>query len=922
MTVTDLLNRLERLRKTGEGWSALCPAHADKNPSLSVGMGDGGQILLRCSAGCPTEAVVEALGLTMSDLFPDKEEPRTAGVQRAVEIAPVAEWLHRRGLPDTEIARLHACVTPQGPAVVFRYLSAEGQLLYEKVRPIELKRFWRRPRGTASSLYGLPDLATGDDSRVVLVEGELDAHALWAVGIHAVVSVPDGCGFHLDSDTLGVLARFKEVIIAVDADRPGDNFAGKLARAFGPERCRRARFVLEDGKDANDALRSGWTRQQFEDLFANAPSCEGLVQTSRDTEGPASPDEHQASGSGTELSRRYHVFDGRICYVRTDRNGNEMTETLANFAAQVDEEITYDDGAETRREFRISGSLDDGQVLTTARVPAADFAGLTWVTREWGIRAVVSAGQGTKDHLRTAIQHLSTPSRRRIFRHTGWVELDGRPAFLYQGGAIGAEDVEVDLQPPLDRFRLPDRVDDLPEAIGWSLRLLDCGPIEVTAPLLAAVYLSPVATILNPDVTVWLHGSSGSMKSTLSALAQQHFGDFDRKTLSATWTSTDNSLEHRLFVLKDVLSVIDDYAPQADPRAQRDLDRRVQRILRNVGNRASRGRLTSELVQRPDRPPRGFLLCNGELLPPGLSINARLVPVEVERKDLDLSVITALQDSGARLSHAMRGYIEWLLPQLEDLKIQLPRFREELRREMQRGAAHLRQPEATANLYLGVDLFLQFAESARAIATDAADDLRNRAHAAFRNLAARQAQSLADIQPAEMFVETLSTLLTQGRVRLLDTFDSVPPSDSEMIGWRKGDLALVLPDAAYRRVAMFVREQGDHWAPPIRGLHKELVERGYLLPTADGRDAGQWRIGPERKKKRGWLVRLAVLGVGPGSAGAPPGLQMNGAGEAGRVSHNQLRFQDNEEDLEPLPPMPPILEQEEVPWHHGWPQEH
>ena len=53
MTVTDLLNRLDRLRKTGEGWSALCPAHADKNPSLSVGMGDGGQILLRCFAGLP-----------------------------------------------------------------------------------------------------------------------------------------------------------------------------------------------------------------------------------------------------------------------------------------------------------------------------------------------------------------------------------------------------------------------------------------------------------------------------------------------------------------------------------------------------------------------------------------------------------------------------------------------------------------------------------------------------------------------------------------------------------------------------------------------------------------------------------------------------------------------------------------------------
>jgi len=337
------------------------------------------------------------------------------------------------------------------------------------------------------------------------------------------------------------------VIIAVDADGPGDDLARKLATILGPERCRRARFVSEVGKDANDALKAGWTRERFEDLIAQAPSCEVTGNTPPGNDRQSVPAE---TAPGAELSRRYQVLDGRISYVRTDKKGNELVETLANFVAQVDEEITYDDGAETRREFRIGGKLDDGQTLATARVASADFAGLTWVTREWGIRAVVSAGQGTKDHLRAAIQHLSAPKRRRVFRHTGWVEIDGRTVFLYQGGAVGAENVEVDLAAPLDRFALPPTVEDLPDAIRWSLRLLDCGPIEVTAPILAAVCLSPLATILNPDVTVWLHGASGGLKSTLSTLAQQHFGDFDRKTLSGSWTSTENSLENRLFILK------------------------------------------------------------------------------------------------------------------------------------------------------------------------------------------------------------------------------------------------------------------------------------------------------------------------------------------------------------------------------------
>jgi len=49
---------------------AHCPAHEDKNRSLSITEGDDGRVLLYCHAGCSTEDIVRALGLTMSDLFP------------------------------------------------------------------------------------------------------------------------------------------------------------------------------------------------------------------------------------------------------------------------------------------------------------------------------------------------------------------------------------------------------------------------------------------------------------------------------------------------------------------------------------------------------------------------------------------------------------------------------------------------------------------------------------------------------------------------------------------------------------------------------------------------------------------------------------------------------------------------------------
>jgi hypothetical protein len=55
--------------RSGSGWSCRCPAHNDRNPSLSLNSGDDGKALIRCHAGCTVEAVCAAIGLRPSDLF-------------------------------------------------------------------------------------------------------------------------------------------------------------------------------------------------------------------------------------------------------------------------------------------------------------------------------------------------------------------------------------------------------------------------------------------------------------------------------------------------------------------------------------------------------------------------------------------------------------------------------------------------------------------------------------------------------------------------------------------------------------------------------------------------------------------------------------------------------------------------------------
>ena len=43
--------------KAGNGWSACCPAHDDRTPSLSLHDSDDGMALVHCHAGCGQDAI-------------------------------------------------------------------------------------------------------------------------------------------------------------------------------------------------------------------------------------------------------------------------------------------------------------------------------------------------------------------------------------------------------------------------------------------------------------------------------------------------------------------------------------------------------------------------------------------------------------------------------------------------------------------------------------------------------------------------------------------------------------------------------------------------------------------------------------------------------------------------------------------------
>lgn len=74
-----VLSAIREYKTSGDGFQARCPAHDDAKLSLVINTASDGTVVLKCRAGCSTDAVVRSLGLTLNDLFRRFNEEEVIG---------------------------------------------------------------------------------------------------------------------------------------------------------------------------------------------------------------------------------------------------------------------------------------------------------------------------------------------------------------------------------------------------------------------------------------------------------------------------------------------------------------------------------------------------------------------------------------------------------------------------------------------------------------------------------------------------------------------------------------------------------------------------------------------------------------------------------------------------------------------------
>lgn len=245
--VEDILKRVERVKKNGQGWMVRCPAHNDDENSLKVDRGQDGRALLKCHAGCNTADIVQGLGLTMADLFPKKSVPVKGHITQ-----------------------------------VYDYCDAQGRLVFQSLRKQPKSFTQRRPapgggwvydlHDTPRVLYRLPELLKANPIRTVfIVEGEKDVDRLIEAGFIATTN-PQGAGKWRDEFSLVLEGR--AVAIIPDNDEPGRKHAAQVALSLAGKAAS-IKVIdlpgLPEKGDVSDWLESGMTRADLKRLTLETP---------------------------------------------------------------------------------------------------------------------------------------------------------------------------------------------------------------------------------------------------------------------------------------------------------------------------------------------------------------------------------------------------------------------------------------------------------------------------------------------------------------------------------------------------------------------------------------------------------------------------------------------------------------------------
>jgi len=513
------------------------------------------------------------------------------------------------------------------------------------------------------------------------------------------------------------------------------------------------------------------------------------------------------------------------------RNGENIP--LANFIPMPKEKRVIDDGTNIYSEISMSCLLNGEEVLNECCVSYMDMQKQTWIDASWNFKcSLYPSAPKAYDHLIIIIKHLSSKLKEQhIFAYIGWTKIDGNYCYLHKGGAIGDCDIKVKLDKSLSHFNMTCYKDNYEKGI--FIRMLDLLRVankEVTIPLFSYLTLSVINYFLKEagieaKFTMWLHGESGSRKTTIAKLFTNFF-NFDSIIPICSFKDTKAAIERLTFEYKDSILLLDDFHPSTSKSEKDDMTEKAQHFVRIYGDRETKKRMTSKLEKQKEFPPRGLMLITGEDFIGGVSSTARCFSVPIKKSDVDLFNLSRAQRTNYAVPTGMYFYIEYLTKRMKSAKKELKTKFIEYRDKFSKENLHGRSPENIAWLLLSYEFFLEYGQSIGNMKDERKKKMLTEAENILVRMTESQFSENQSEDPVTMYLTSIKELLISKQVSIATIGNSSRGQNS--IGWEDKDFFYLLPEITFNQVNAFWRKQNKLFPVSSRKLNETLQSKGII----------------------------------------------------------------------------------------------
>lgn len=323
MTFEEIVSRFEVKSRYKDRVQAVCPAHPDKQASLSISKGRTGT-LLYCHAGCSLESVLDSVGLKKSDLF-YSDKPQGSSWQRYIESREHRKVEAVYNYVDCNGAYMYTKIRLQGKKLLYGILKNDRfQYGLQGQNRRELKALYFNPQAVEKAIK--------EGKTIFIPEGEKDTDLLRKRGY---VALSYGGTNDWQPEFAAVLKGANAIVLA-DNDVPGINVAKRIeADLKGVAKSTKVVIPTPDlpKGDISDFFAAGHTEEEFEELIKKESVTENCIQTAQKITGLAVPEVKNLLNYKVDYDKDGNVKSKKV--LQTVRNFEIAIENDSRFSGKI-----------------------------------------------------------------------------------------------------------------------------------------------------------------------------------------------------------------------------------------------------------------------------------------------------------------------------------------------------------------------------------------------------------------------------------------------------------------------------------------------------------------------------------------------------------------------------------------------------------